>query len=216
MADDFTHISQYLQALRGDIYPQKPDPGHTDLALSLLAQWLPSISTTEPHTVLDIGCGQGFCQEFFELSGWAWTGVTLGEDYTVCKQLGLNVHNADMSFLPFADDSFTLGFARHVAEHSPMPLLTLLEWNRVIKEYLIFIVPKPSKSDNDPSGEIVGGRNHYALFPRPQWEALLKWAGWKVAWQWQDAPEVREYRYFLQKVPPPRAPSSVEQGICYD
>jgi ubiquinone/menaquinone biosynthesis C-methylase UbiE len=89
-----------------------------------------------------------------------------------CTRQGLNVHNADMSFLPFEDNSFDLVFARHVLEHSPFPVITLMEWKRVCKGYLCIVAPAPEYWT-------YRGANHYAIMEFEQLEWLLERAGWK-------------------------------------
>ena len=157
----------YLADLRKDVYKQPPDPGHASWALDGLNELLPD----DNHTVLDVGCGQGFMKPLFEEEGMFWEGVTLGEDFKVCVENGLAVHEADVSFLPFADDSYDLVFARQILEHSPCPVPALMEWRRVSKWYLILIAPAP---------EYWGyrGQNHYSVAPKEQLKWWLERAGW--------------------------------------
>ena len=136
---DTKNFLRYIQKLGKDIYPQPPDSSHTEWAINALYECLPE----DVRTVIDMGCGQGFMQSYFENKGVAWEGVTLGKDYRVCKKKGLPVHDADITFLPFARNSYDLVFARHVLEHSPCPVPTLMEWRRISKKYLILISPAP-------------------------------------------------------------------------
>ena len=191
---DFTNLTFTLDELAGDIYPQPRDAGHDARTNDVLMRWLPAMSTFkkgEQKKVLDVGCGQGNAADIFDLFGWTWTGVTLGEDYNVCKAKGLNVYPDDFSFLDrFDDSSFDMVFARHSLEHSPIPLPTLFEWHRVCKFYLMLIVPSVEK-------EIVAGLNHYALLYKVQWEALLFRAGFRA--MWEDKSEPTEYRLLCQR-----------------
>lgn len=170
MPRKFAQFNEYLKKLAGDIYPQPEDVGHTDFAQLFLEWALPIVRGT---SVLDVGCGQGFCRPMFESKGISWHGVTMGEDYRICKEVGLLVDEMDMSFLDIPDGSYDLIFARHVLEHSPFPILTLMEWRRVARQHLLVVVPTP-----DYWG--FGGRNHYSVYNREQWWAAFGRSGWKV------------------------------------
>ena len=103
-----------------------------------------------------------------------WTGVTIGEDYQASLRLHpRHVYDADMTFLPFPPDSFDMAFCRHSLEHSPMPLLTLMELHRVTRRWLGLVLPSDEYW-------VVRGRNHYSLLPLPLWLWLLERSGWEV------------------------------------
>ena len=186
---DFINVDRYLNELTGDIYAQPPDEGHTDRARLIINKWIPNLDPCE--TVLDVGCGQGFTSFMFQHLGKTWEGVTLGQDYVRCVELGLNVKNADMTFLPHENDSFHLIFARHVLEHSPMPLLTLMEWHRVSSNWLCVVSPTP-----DYWGTI--GKNHYSVVHAQTLKWLLQRAGWYVIWE--DLDDTSEIRLMCQKI----------------
>ena len=163
-----SNFKKHLAKLREDVYEQPPDPGHASWAIDAMRECLPE----DIQTVIDMGCGQGFMRPFFEEKDIIWEGVTLGEDYKVCKENDLPVHESDITFLPFADDSYDLVFARHVLEHSPCPVPTLMEWRRISKKYLIMISPAP-----DYWG--YRGQNHYSVAPIEQLRWWLERSGWK-------------------------------------
>lgn len=167
------NFKKHLNKLRDDIYAQPPDPGHTSMALDGLKKYLPE----DISTVLDLGCGQGFMSTAFEDEGLAWEGVTLGEDYKVCHANGLRVHEVDFTFLPFKENSYDLLYARHVLEHSPCPVPTLMEWRRVSKKYLVLISPAPEYWS-------YLGKNHYSVAPLPQLRWWLGRSGWRIAYEY--------------------------------
>ena len=74
------------------------------------------------------------------------------------------------------DESYDPLYSRHSLEHSPMPLLTLMEWHRITKKYLAVAVP---------SIEFVGytGRNHYYILNQEQWKNLFNVAGFDVIFE---------------------------------
>ena len=171
---DYKNFDRHLNKLAGDIYEQVPDAGHSEWAKTAAAR-LATIPDNI-HSVLDVGCGIGFMEPFFrDALEMSWTGVTLGEDYVKAKEAGVaNIHKCDMTFLPFENDSFDLIFARHVLEHSPFPLLSLMEWRRVCKNgFLLLVMPSP---------EYWGwkGKNHYSVMEREQIEWLLARSGWDI------------------------------------
>jgi SAM-dependent methyltransferase len=188
MMRDFTNINRYLNILQDDVYAQPPDKGHTDMTGQVIYKWFRNLQGC--LTVLDAGCGQGNSFPFFTELGMSVIGVTLGEDYDVCKEKGLPVYNSDFSFLEFPDGSFDAVFSRHSLEHSPMPLLTLMEWYRVAKDFLCLVLP-------NPDWFTWVGKNHYAVMHPNQAEFLLDRAGWHVIWS--DFSEPQELRYMCEK-----------------
>ena len=171
---DWTRHDSYLNQLLGDVYAQpESNDLHGPLAFKAINFWMARL--TGCNTVLDLGCGEGFCQPFFEQWDVKYEGVCLGDDYLAAKEKGRNVKKMDFSFLEYEDKSFDLLFSRHSLEHSPMPLLSLMEWRRVSKQWLGLILPAP---------EWYGfvGQNHYHVLYLEQWENLLDNAGWKPIW----------------------------------
>lgn len=166
---DYTNFDQYLDRLTDDVYAQPPDESHAAWAMDAASGMLPS----DVKSVLDVGCGQGFCKYIFERAGVEWTGVTIGADYDVCVAEELTVIDNDMTFLnSVMDASYDLVFARHVLEHSPFPILTLMEWRRVARTNLILIAPAPAYWK-------YRGKNHYSVATKEQIQWWLQRAGWK-------------------------------------
>lgn len=195
---DFTNFDRYLDILLGDIYGQPQDPGHTALANEVIDLWGSRLA--ECKTVLDVGCGEGFCQPMFEKYGIEYTGVALGPDVVNAKLQGRNVTKMDFNFLDYPDDSFDLVFSRHSLEHSPMPFMTLMEWHRVAKKWLGLVLPAPEHYT-------FVGQNHYSVVTLPQVQAMLPPTGWNPIWYDVKAPESDEkkehpieYWLFCQKV----------------
>lgn len=189
MTRNYEYFDAYLNSLFGDIYEQPPDVGHTRMSLEVIDNWIPKLVGCK--TVVDMGCGQIAPQGAFEQYGVTYLGVAIGRDVVVAKSEGKAVINADMTFTDLETNSFDLVYSRHSLEHSPFPLLTLMEWRRVARNWLLLILPRP---------EFFGrvGKNHYSVFFRDQWIAMLERAGWQVIWE--DDSESQEYRFMCQKV----------------
>jgi len=166
----WSNFEIYLRKLEKDIYAQPQDHSHTAWGESAADLLLPE----NAKSVLDIGCGHGFMREFFEKKGVTWAGVTLGPDARICHELGYPVYEEDMTFLTSVPDkSYDLIFARHVLEHSLFPILSLMEWKRVSKEWMILIAPAPAYWT-------YRGQNHYSMAKKEQLHWWLQRAGWLI------------------------------------
>lgn len=192
---DWSRMDQYVSKLYGDIYPQPEDSGHTQYAERVIDYWMSRMSTCK--SVLDAGCGTGFCQPLFEKWAVSYEGVCLGDDFLEAKKLSRNVKKMDFSFLEYDDKSFDLIFSRHSLEHSPMPLLTLLEWHRVSKSWLGIVLPSPDWFT-------YRGRNHYHVMNWDQIHNLLDVSGWNILWEkteqnlWNEKTgELKDYEYWI-------------------
>jgi len=164
-------FQKHYEELLDDIYDQPDDGVHLGMAYNVFIRW---VSGLDISTVLDIGCGEGGLSFLATVNfGLDYTGVAKGKDVIVAKGKGINVVNEDFNFLSFKNNSFDVVFARHVLEHSPMPVLTLMEWQRVSKKYLCLIAPNP-----DYYGWT--GRNHYSVANQHQLVWWLRRAGWMV------------------------------------
>lgn len=190
MFRDFQHINEYLNELGQDIYPQPVDPGHLEWATEFI-DFIQEKIGLEGKEVFDVGCGVGFVAPLFLKYGAYYSGVTLHpEDVSTSKHptvIGL----ADFHFL--GDTTWDIVFSRHSLEHSPMPLLALMEWYRVSKKYLCLVLPSPNHF-----GEV--SRNHYSVMSREQAGFLLRRSGWNIL---HEQSSVEEIRLICEKIERP-------------
>lgn len=185
---DYRFIDRYLNELLQDVYDQPADPGHTQLALEAISGMIVGLKNCKD--VLDVGCGEAFLQQAFEALEIEYFGVCLGNDYQIARSFGRNVELLDFNFLPYDNETFDLIFARHSLEHSPMPLLTLMDWHRIAKHWLCLIMPKPKFWT-------FIGRNHYSVMALSQCRFLLQRAGWNISIE--DHSNHMEYRFLCEK-----------------
>lgn len=201
MTRDYTQIDKYLDKLIEDVYPQPQDPGHTAWAQESIEAFMNQVKG-DVKFVLDAGCGEAFCQTIFEKYGMEYDGICLGEDFVSALSADRSVFERDFSFTYYADEAFDFVYSRHSLEHSPMPLLTLMEWHRITEKYVAIVVPSPDHWK-------YGGRNHYYVLHDPQWRNLFDVAGFDVIYfnikrqnmtEIPTTPEVEiEYWYLLEK-----------------
>lgn len=175
---DLSRLNTFLDRIEADVYPEilsQPHGEITGVALQRLVELFPLRTSMR---VLDVGCGQGPALEFFREHGLDYLGVTLSdEDIEACRLKGFRVEKMDQSFLELPDQSQDLVWARHVVEHSVFPLFTLHEFSRVLKPggMLYMEVPAPEtccRHELNP--------NHYSVFPKSSWKALLERSGFMI------------------------------------
>lgn len=169
MSRQWQHIERYLDRLAGEVYAEPPSPNHIQLTHRSFDRFVVS-HKEHVKQVLDVGCGQGSAMKLFKEAGMEVIGVTLGaDDAEACRKQGFDVRLGDQSFLDFPDGSFDLVWSRHCLEHSAMPLLTLFEYNRVLREgkYCYVEVPQPDSVH-------IENPNHYSLFSDRGWRNLFK------------------------------------------
>ena len=86
-----------------------------------------------------------------------------------------------MSFLPqkdgYYDESVDFIFLRHALEHSPYPIFSLMEYNRVLKQGAKIYIEVPAP-DCDRRHEF--NLNHYSIMGANQLGALLTRCGFNI------------------------------------
>src|SRR5512138_2780482 len=122
---DYSNFDSYLTELYRDVYAQPEDDGHIELAHKVI-DWM---KVGDSESVLDVGCGTGCCQPMFQKKGLSYTGFCFGADFQAGQKLGYHVLRLDYNFLDYSDNYFDVIFSRHSLEHSPFPIITLMEWH---------------------------------------------------------------------------------------
>lgn len=166
---DWYYIEKFYQELiKNDVYEQPDKSGRIEISRAIIN----AAPIQELKTVLDVGCGYGYAQDLFP--GFEYIGITASaKECNEAQAKGRPVLLMDYNFIRLARE-FDLIFSSHSLEHSPFPLLTLMEWGRVARN-LLLVVPNP---------EYYGyiGKNHYSVSEPQQVRWWLRRAGWRVTW----------------------------------
>jgi SAM-dependent methyltransferase len=165
------------------IYDEGESGFHKDLTAQVITKYIDPLNIPKNAKIVDLGCGPGyFLDEMKKREYTDLTGVTLSPgDIKLCESKGHTVKSYDLSFLPqrdgYDDETVDFIFLRHALEHSPYPIFSLVEYNRVLKQFgKIYIeVPAP---DCDRRHEY--NLNHYSILGQNQLAALLQRTGFDI------------------------------------
>jgi len=165
------------------IYDEGDSQFHQDLTTQVVSQYFDPLALPKDAHILDLGCGPGYFLD--EMQKRAYTnvvGITLSPgDQQLCRNKGHNIKGYDLSFLPqkdgYHDESVDFIFLRHALEHSPYPIFSLMEYNRVLKQGAKIYIEVPAP-DCDRKHEY--NLNHYSIFGHNQLAALLQRTGFSI------------------------------------
>jgi ubiquinone/menaquinone biosynthesis C-methylase UbiE len=175
---DFYRLEKHLDAIRKNITPDLGFQYHESLIDFGFRQF---VEKHPPRKALDIGVGTGYSLEKFKKLGISAIGITQSDDEVkTATEKGYEVRFMDMAFLDFEDQDFDLVWCRHALEHSVMPVIALMEFERVLKPggYLYVEVP----SDNVMS---IENASHFSLFSDESWQELFRRAGFRLVFRGQ-------------------------------
>lgn len=110
------------------------------------------------------------------------TGIGLSpKDNEICEKKGHTIKKYDMSFIPqkdgWYDESVDFIFCRHALEHSPYPIFSLMEYNRLLKEKGKIYIEVPAPNCERPHEYNL---NHYSILGERQLAALLQRTGFDI------------------------------------
>lgn len=165
------------------LYDEGPSPIHEKITNEVLKTYIDPLKLKKDAVVLDIGCGYGYFLKEMKKKGYTKvTGTTLSE--ANAKELieqGYDVKNYDPTFIPqkdgWNDESVDFIFLRHTLHHSPYPVFSLIEYNRLLKQNgkMFIEVPAP---DCDRQHEY--NQSIYSIMGKNQLNALLMRTGFKI------------------------------------
>lgn len=165
------------------IYDEGNSDFHKKLTKEVVTNYFDKLELPKNSKILDLGCGPGYFLDEAKERGYTdVTGVTLSPgDIKICEEKGHTIKKYDLSFLPqsegYHDESVDFIFLRHALEHSPYPIFSLMEYNRVLKQEgkMYIEVPAP---DCDRKHE--WNLNHYSILGQNQLAALLVRCGFEI------------------------------------
>ncbi len=106
------------------------------------------VAATEPDTVLDAGCGEGFIIDYIKQrdARLRLTGVDLSEEAVDYARLHFGDRatfcTGNLYDLPFPDDAFDTVLCSEVLEHLDDPERAARELGRVARKYVVITVPR--------------------------------------------------------------------------
>lgn len=159
-------IDGHYQRLLNNVNRELASPHHTNAAQEAVRDFCVGLDF---ESVVELGCATGPVLEAMKKMGKKTLGVTLKDEPNNNR-----VTRQDMHFTNIPDHDFDMVVARHVLEHSPMPLLLLMEMHRITKRYALVILPTPTMR------MITTWKDHYFVLPKAQWEKLFAIAGFEV------------------------------------
>jgi SAM-dependent methyltransferase len=156
---------------------------HSSLTKQIVKTYIDPMELPKDAHILDLGCGPGYFLDEMKERGYTnVTGVTLSPgDQKTCTDKGHTIKGYDLTFLPqkdgYYDESVDFIFSRHSLEHSPYPIFTLVEYNRVLKQHGKIYIEMPAP---DCERQHEWNLNHYSILGRNQLAALLDRTGFAI------------------------------------
>ena len=165
------------------LYDEGESGYHKQLTGEMVKNYVDPLNLPKDALILDLGCGPGYFLD--EMKAREYTnliGVTLSpNDVKMCEDKGHTIKKYDLSFLPqeqgYYDESVDFIFLRHALEHSPYPIFSLMEYNRVLKQNSKIYIEVPAP---DCERKHEYNLNHYSIFGAAQLSALLERTGFNV------------------------------------
>lgn len=173
-------FNEFTKLAQSTVYSE-PEEGnfHTKLIPEMVKNFFLPLQLNLGSYILDIGCGQGTFMDLTKDLGYTNTiGVTLSpDDFAACGEKWHSTIQCDMTDLTVPDHIVDFIWCRHAIEHSPYPLFTLFEFNRVLKKGGKAYIEVPAQ---DCARRFEFNHNHYSILGETMWAALFEKSGFKV------------------------------------
>lgn len=173
---DYSRLDAALDGLESDLYADIPQSAHIGISQDAAKRLAERGILKAGIHALDVGAGCGGGEGLLRGLGCQVICIDLAPQNVFTTQ------KMDQSFMPPAwDDKFDLIWARHVLEHSIMPLYTLMEYCRVLKPggHAYVEVPAPNTEAHHECNA-----NHYSVLGLDAWANLMQRL-FKIVDPWQ-------------------------------
>ena len=171
---DWSEIITHYNKLSENTVLELRSPHHDEAAVKVVKDFCTNLNI---DSVIELGCGTAPMLDAFKELGVKTCGVTLLEE-----PIDHEVIRKDMHLSGIETGAFDLVASRHSLEHSPMPLLLLMEMRRIATKYALIVLPIPNER------MVNTWVDHYSVMDKTMWLKLFKLAGWRVS-------KFRTYKY---------------------
>jgi cyclopropane fatty-acyl-phospholipid synthase-like methyltransferase len=178
---DKDKFDRYLKLALSTVYAEPDTPNfHTPIIHQAVDTFVPEMNLAKDAHILDIGCGQGAFMKYMVQKGFDnMIGVTLSiEDAEACQTEGFETLCCDFSDLKLSDGSVDMIWCRHALEHSPYPMFSLMEFNRLLKVDGNLYVELPAPNLDGRRHE--DNPNHYSVLGDRMWISLFLKTGFRI------------------------------------
>jgi len=156
-------------------------PEVEQLTAQIIENFIKPIKLKKTAKILDIGSGVGyFLDQMKDLGYKDVTGVSWTEgDLKALKDKKHKVIKSDINFIKDDDDKYDFIYCRHALEHSPFPMIALIEYNRLLKKggQLYVECPAPNNARMYENWD-----NHYTVVNEVMLQSLVQRAGFDIEW----------------------------------
>ena len=165
------------------IYDEGDSELHKNITEQIVKQYIDPLNLPKDAKILDLGCGPGYFLDEMKERGYTdLVGVTLSPgDVAICEGKGHTIKKYDLSFIPqrdgYYDESVDFVFLRQALEHSPYPIFSLMEYNRILKQGSKIYIEVPAP-ECDRKHEI--NPNHYSVLGPQMLASLLQRCGFDI------------------------------------
>lgn len=190
MDAQYEKFKKYLELAHRTVEHEPESPNFHNVLIDMVTKdFIAPLDLPKDLRILDVGCGSGFWLNMMRDLGYTnVTGITLDDkDLEVCASKGLTTLKSDISFIDLPGRSVDFIWCRQTIEHSPFPLFTLFEFNRLLKKGSLAYIEVPAP-DTDRKHE--ENANHFSIMGDKMWTQLFLRAGFDVEWSKVWAAEV--------------------------